>query len=246
MKIVALLRFPRAERAGWKRELIDGLIARGDEVALVFGEASYWRHARAALKEFGFAAVAKRNEIASAPQPKLASYFQAQDVPVKHVGDLNSAASERALRQLRPDVVLLLGTGIIRKPILDVPIIGTVHCHQGYLPTYRGVNTIEWAIYHGDDVHITTHFVDPGIDTGRILHRQRIPLYAGDDVQRVRERCKQAAVPLLLQTLDDIRAGTIEPIQQTADEGQQYFTMHPFFVDVTNRLLHEKPSANGH
>lgn len=245
MNVVALLRYPRAERAAWKRELIDELIAQGYEVALVFGESSYWRHARAALKEFGFSAFQKRLEVASAPQPRLYSYFREQGIPVSRVGDLNSTATESVLRQLRPDVLLLLGTGIIRNNILDVPCIGTVHCHQGYLPTYRGVNTIEWSIYHGDDVHITTHFVDPGIDTGRILHRERIPLYAGDDVRRVRERCKQAAVPLLLRTLNDIRAGTIEPVQQTANEGKQYFSMHPFFVDVTNHLLHEKSSSNG-
>lgn len=245
MKVVALLRYPRAEQAVWKRELIEGLIERGCEVVLVFGEATYLRHARAAFKEYGLEALQKRKEVTAAPQPKLFSHFQEKGVPVEQVGDLNGAACERALRVLAPDLLLLLGTGIIRKNILEVPRVGTVHCHQGYLPDYRGVNTIEWSIYQGDDVYITTHFVDPGIDTGRILHRKQISLYPGDDVARVRERCKHAAVPLLLQTIDEIRDGTIEPIRQGAADGHQYFTMHPFFVDVVNRLLHEKSPANG-
>lgn len=245
MKIVALLRYPRVERVAWKRQLLDALIARGYEVALVFGEQSYLQHARAAFKEYGAAAFEKRGEAAAAPQPKLRPYFEERGVPVYAVGDLNGPGAERVLRDLRPDVLLLLGTGIIRKNVLDVPRIGTVHCHQGYLPTYRGVNTLEWAIYHGDDPYITTHFVDPGIDTGRILYRERIPVRPGDDIGAVRERCKEAAVPLLLQTLDEIRDDTIQPLGQTAAEGRQYFAMHPFFLEQVNRRLRLAASGDG-
>lgn len=243
MKVAVLMRYPRVERAAWKRELVEGLLGRGHEVALVFGERSVAQHARAAFKEYGLGALRKRGEVAAAPQPKLADYFRERGVAVHEVDDLNGEASEGALRDLAPDLLVLLGTGIIRANILEVPSVGTVHCHQGYLPTYRGVNTIEWSIYHGDDVHITTHFVDPGIDTGRILLRQPVELYPGDTVERVRERCKRAAVPLLLQTIDQIDDGTVQPIPQTADEGTQYFAMHPFFVDVVERILSERAVA---
>lgn len=245
MKVAVLMRFPRVERAAWKRELIEGLLERGCEVTLVFGEASYVRHARAALKEFGADALRKRGEAASAPQPKLLGYFRERGVAVRTVGDLNGRDAEAALKAMAPDLLLLLGTGIIRGHILEIPRLGTVHCHQGYLPTYRGVNTIEWSIYHGDDVYVTTHFVDPGIDTGRILHRQRIPLYPGDDIASVRERCKEAAVPLLLRTVDALRDGTLAPIPQTAGEGKQYFAMHPFFLDAVSRRLRDLPATNG-
>jgi len=245
MKVAVLMRYPRVERAAWKRALIEGLLERGYDVALVFGERSYAQHARAALKQYGLGAVKKRGEVAARPEPRLLGHFRDRGVPVVQVGDLNGEAGVRALRALAPDLLLLLGTGIIRKGVLDVPRVGTVHCHQGYLPTYRGVNTIEWALYHGDDVHITAHFVDPGIDTGRILQRERVALLPGDDVARVRERCQQAAVPLLLRTIDAIRDGTAEPIPQAAHEGRQYFAMHPFFVDQVNRLLRERYPAGG-
>lgn len=243
--IVVFLRYPRVEKAAWKREIIEGLMSRGHEVSLFFGEASYLRHARAALKEFGPDVLKRRNQVAASSEPKLFTYFRERQVQVKTVRDLNGPSCERLLRRRAPDLLLLLGSGIIRKNILDIPRLGTVHCHQGYLPDYRGVNTLEWSIFRGDDVHVTTHFVDPGIDTGRILHRRQIPLYPGDNMESVRARCKQVAVPLLLQTIDEIYSGTVAPTLQKPEDGKQYFAMHPFFLDVTNRRLAAGRPSNG-
>lgn len=238
MKVVVLLRYPRVERAAWKRQLIDQLIDEGFDVTLVFGASTYLRHAEAAFKTYGYDFFKKKRELAAQPEPRLAVYFSSK-VPVLRTDDLNGRKTVRYLQALEPDLLLLLGTGIIRKHILDIPRIGTVHCHQGCLPRYRGVNTIEWSIYDGQNVCITTHFVSPGIDTGDILLCKKIPTYKGDDIELVRARCQEEAVDLLTRTIGGIRNGTIRPRKQKAAEGKQYFSMHPFFVDIVNRLLNE-------
>ena len=238
MRITVLLRFPKVERADWKRAIVDGLLDRGHEVALVFGESSYFRHARAALKTYGFDAFQSSDPKRSDPSgPKLAGYFKERGVSVYRVGDLNGTAAQNRVRELKTDLLLLLGTGIIREPILDIPQVGTLHCHQGDLPAYRGVNTIEWSILNGDSVCITTHYVNAGIDTGEILLTRRISLMADDTIASIRRKCHEEAVPLLLETVDQIADGSIQPRPQSAADGMQYFSMHPLFLETVERTI---------
>ena len=62
-------------------------------------------------------------------------------------------------------------TGILKENILAIPRIGTLNCHPGILPNYKGLDSIFWACYNKDFSNIGTsvHFVDKGIDTGDIV-----------------------------------------------------------------------------
>ena len=238
MKIVILLRYPKLQRAEWKKRLIDGLINEGYEIAVVFGESSYWRHLKAGLKEFGLDIFKKRKTAGTQKGTKLYPYFN-KKIDTFMVNDFNNSKTEKLLSWLKPDVLILLGTGIIRKNILAIPNIGAVHCHEGYLPKFRGVNTIEWSIFLGQDVYISTHFVNPGIDTGDILLRKKIDLEGLHTIADVRERCKEEAADLLLRTVSGIRDNQIKRITQGKKEGKQYFAMHPLFLDIVERKLQE-------
>lgn len=236
MKIAVLTRYPKVERSTWKREVVEGLIRNGYEVSLVFGESSYLRHLKAALKTHGCDSLKVRSQISSSVEPRLSHYFD-QQIKVVKQADLNDTWTEQVLRQIEPDLLLLLGTGIIRKNILEVPKVGTVHCHQGFLPRYRGVNTIEWSIFHGDDVYISTHFVDPGIDTGDMIMNEKIVITADDNISSIRKKCQKRSVPLILNTLDAIRDGTAKSRHQNPEVGKQFFSMHPFFLSVVENIL---------
>jgi hypothetical protein len=239
MRIALLLRYPRAERSGWKRRLLDELVTREYDVSVVFAESARWRHLRAAVREYGTGFLDRKRSMEGTPTPLLADLCRERGVAVAHVGDPNGRRAIEALRAAQPDLLVLLGTGIIRQEILRVPRRGTVHCHQGLLPELRGVNTIEWAIHQGLDVHITTHHVDPGVDTGAILKSQQIAIHPGDTIASVRARCQETAADLLVETVDGLRDGTIDPAGQTPGEGRQYFAMHPFFRTVVERILAE-------
>lgn len=237
MKIMVLLRYPRAERSAWKRALLERLVADGCELTVLFGEASRWRHLRAAMKLYGAGWWRARHDLDGSPHQRLVEFCREHAVRVERVGDLNGGRSRRIILAQAPDLLVLLGTGIMRAPILGIPRLGTLHCHQGQLPAFRGVNTIEWSIFQQRDVHITTHYVDAGIDTGRILHTRQVPVSSGDAIADVRRRCQEAAVELLLQTIGDIRAGRLKPTAQEAGAGKQYFSMHPFFRGLVEQML---------
>jgi methionyl-tRNA formyltransferase len=237
MKVCILLRYPKVENSTWKRELIEKMNAAGFEIMLVFGESSYYRHFKVALKEYGTRLFIRKKSLTKNPAKiNLLKHFR-KTLPVETLNDLNSDYSKKIIREFQPDYLLLLGSGIIRKQILSIPAKGTIHCHHGYLPEFRGVSTAEWSLYHGKDVYLSTHFVDPGIDTGDIILRTKVHLESGDDIDAVRLKCRNQSVPVLLETFEMLRNGTAQPVKQLPEEGKQYFFMHPFFKDLVNRKL---------
>lgn len=71
----------------------------------------------------------------------------------------------------RPGVIASVGyLDIIRQPVIDAVQGRIFNCHFALLPNHRGRSAVPWAIVDGDTVTgITYHWIDAGIDTGRIL-----------------------------------------------------------------------------
>lgn len=240
MKILILLRYPKVEKSLWKKAIVDQLLAEDYDVSLLFGECSYWRHLKAALKEYGFCIFSKGKSNPQTTGVKLCQHFK-NKLTIRKVGDLNSAKSEKIIRELNPDYLLLLGTGLIRKNILSIKESRVVHCHHGYLPDFRGVYMPEWALFHGKDVYITTHFINPGIDTGDIIRRKKIRVTGNDTLASVRQRGKDESVDLILRTLNDLRDGKVIAEKQNMGEGRQYYRMHAFLKEMVSQRLKSLP-----
>lgn len=77
------------------------------------------------------------------------------------------------------DVVVQGGIGILKPDMLTVPAIGFLNIHPGRLPEYRGNACPEWAVHNGDDVHLTAHLIDEGIDTGPVICSRRYGVAVG-------------------------------------------------------------------
>jgi methionyl-tRNA formyltransferase len=74
-------------------------------------------------------------------------------------------------QRLRPDVIAVFGTSLIRGPLLQQARLGMFNLHGGLSPRYRGADCTFWALYNGEPQHVgcTLHRVDAGIDTGDLI-----------------------------------------------------------------------------
>lgn len=93
-----------------------------------------------------------------------------------HVESVNDDACIVALNEFKPDFVLLCGTRIVARRVLeDVPAI-FLNIHAGITPLFRGVHGAYWALVKGkpEACGVTVHLVDKGIDTGAILAQSLI------------------------------------------------------------------------
>ena len=101
-----------------------------------------------------------------------------------HVNSINDPKVMDALGSSAPAAVGVIGTSIIRPPVLGCVEAPMINIHAGWTPNYRGSHGAYWAVVENDIEHcgVTIHLVDSGIDTGGILRRDTIMPEADDNV----------------------------------------------------------------
>ena len=101
-------------------------------------------------------------------------------VEVPHINHPDVAA---LAERLKPDVIAVFGTSLIRGPLLTKGRLGIFNLHGGLSPRYRGADCTFWALYNGEpeQVGCTLHRIDDGIDTGSLIAHVCPAVKSGDD-----------------------------------------------------------------
>jgi len=164
---------------------------------------------------------------------------EAHGIPIYYCQDLNDASVLEGLNTLKPEVIVFTGGGLIRKDVLASAGAGVLNCHMGMLPSYRGMDVVEWPILKGDLVHIglTVHFMDEGVDTGDILRARRVDVVRGETIKQLRDRFEPIMCREFVSTIVDFLAKKVERQPQKKGDGKQYFVMHPRLVRVAEEKL---------
>jgi methionyl-tRNA formyltransferase len=161
-------------------------------------------------------------------------FYRAFSEVVEEVPNANADECERLLRALAPDVIVLGPSGILKPHILSIPSIGVLNPHPGLLPDYRGVDVIPWALYNGDQLGVTVHFVDPGVDTGDIVAQRRMDVQPGDTLASLRQRADRMLGELMVNVLLELAESTqIDRRPQDRGSGRLYRRMPP---DLKNEV----------
>ncbi|MFM7390258.1 MAG: methionyl-tRNA formyltransferase, partial [Vampirovibrionales bacterium] len=118
------------------------------------------------------------------------------------------------------DALITIAFGqILPLRVLQASRLGTINVHASLLPAYRGANPIQWSILNGDTTTgLTTMFSDEGVDTGAMLLTSTTDIYPNDTTGSLAERLSHQAGDLLMQTLRQLVAGSLEP-QPQPNEG---------------------------
>lgn len=146
-------------------------------------------------------------------QEILAAYqLEERKIPeekVQRVSSVNSPDALTAIRQLQPDLIVVHGTRIISKKLLQEITCPFVNIHAGITPLYRGSHGAYWALVNNDREHcgVTLHLVDPGIDTGTILQQKNIPLTSSDNFITYPYLQLAEGLQLLKTSLPELLAG---------------------------------------
>jgi methionyl-tRNA formyltransferase len=85
--------------------------------------------------------------------------------------------------ELQPDIIAVFGTSLIKSELLGMGRLGMVNLHGGLSPEYRGADCTFWALYNGEPekVGCTLHYIDRGIDTGKLIAHICPEVKPGDD-----------------------------------------------------------------
>ena len=127
------------------------------------------------------------------------------------------------LQAWAPDLIVVTAYGqILRQNVLDLARYGCINVHASLLPRWRGAAPIQAAILHGDNVSGATIMkMDAGIDTGGVLARREVEIFADDTTASLSPRLAEAGAQLLIDTLPGYLAGGIHPTEQ--DDAQSSY-----------------------
>jgi hypothetical protein len=101
---------------------------------------------------------------------------------VRAVPHINAPEVASLARALQPDLICVFGTSLIRGDLLNEGRLGIINLHGGLSPEYRGADCTFWALHNGEPEKIgcTLHYIDAGIDTGRLIAHVSPEVRAGD------------------------------------------------------------------
>lgn len=145
---------------------------------------------------------------------------------VTQVEKHNSKETISLIKKLKPDIIVVNGTSILRLELLESTEVPFINTHLGMTPMYRGVHGMYWALVNGDkeNAGVTVHFVDKGVDTGRIILQAKA--YAAEDDNFATYPYLQIAegVKILAKAITKVYNGTVGS-SKISGESKQYF--HP-------------------
>lgn len=158
--------------------------------------------------------------------------------PVRRLppGGCNAVAEIEAMRRMRPDVVLVFGTGLLKQPFIDAFSGNIINIHLGLSPYYRGAGTNFWPLVNGEPEYCgaTIHFLDIGVDTGPIITHVRPQIRSGDGPHDIGNKTIVAAADALAAAAV---AHAASPLRGVVQEGEsRLYKRADFSADAVNRL----------
>ncbi len=168
------------------------------------------------------------------------------DVPIMRTEDINAPAVADFINKLRPDIVCVNGTNLLREPILclmpSIPY-GIINLHTGLSPYARGGNCNLFMLLEGHPelVGITIHHIDKGTDSGDIIITARPNLESDDNYAMIDAKTFRLGIDMLLVAIRQLIEGRAVRVKQW-EQGKLFlrrtgYHYDPYLVLKVNRFL---------
>ena len=140
-------------------------------------------------------------------------------IEVKQPASLKSDEAVARLRELAPDLMVVVAYGLILpQAVLDVPRHGCWNIHASLLPRWRGAAPIQRAILAGDEATgITIMQMDAGLDTGPMLLTRGTPIGPREEGGSLHDRLAGLGAEAIVAAIDGWQAGRVAPQPQPGD-----------------------------
>ncbi len=157
------------------------------------------------------------------PSPVKLEAIQ-RGIPVLQPESLRRKSSQEALRELAPDLMIVVAYGLILpQAVLDIPRYGCWNVHASLLPRWRGAAPIQRAIEAGDgETGVCLMQMEAGLDTGPVLLSQRTPIGEQETGGQLHDRLSELGARVLADGLGLLRAGMRPVAQPQPDAGATY------------------------
>jgi hypothetical protein len=185
-----------------RHHFVANTVARHMPVAGVWQEVKTFQPLSYAGSPEESATIERHFEARDASEARYFAGHDGLDVPSVRVpaGGCNDPSEINRMRALAPDVVLVFGTGLLRRALIETFAGQIINIHLGLSPYYRGAGTNFWPLVNGEPEYCgaTVHFLDAGVDTGPIIAHVRPEVQSGDGPHDIGNKIIAAAADMLV------------------------------------------------
>ena len=136
-------------------------------------------------------------------------------LPILQPERLRDEAFVEAMRELQPDLGIVIAFRMLPEIIWAMPKYGTFNLHASLLPQYRGAAPINWAVINGEQkTGITTFLLNHEIDKGAIIGQMEMPIGEDDTVGTMYDKLMTSGCDLVVDTVGRIAAGDYTATEQ--------------------------------
>ena len=153
--------------------------------------------------------------------PPVAALGREKKIPLFQPESIkNNPDFLKTLKELSPDLIVIVAYGrILPKEILDLPRQKCINVHFSLLPKYRGAAPIQWALMNGEsETGVTTFYLAEKLDAGPVLMKKKTIIEPEDNTEILGNRLAVIGAQLLIETIEAIKGGSIDPIVQNERE----------------------------
>lgn len=142
-------------------------------------------------------------------------FSEFSQLPLLQPDDLKDPVFIERLKDLKPDLIVVVAFRYIPAEVWSIPRLGTFNLHASLLPQFRGAAPINHAIICGEHTTgVTTFLIDSNIDTGNILFREEVPVFTFENAGDLHDRLMRTGARLVIQTVRALVDGTVTPVPQ--------------------------------
>ena len=151
----------------------------------------------------------------------LEPFAAAHKIPVRRTANINAVEEVEHIRQLAPDVIVVVGWNRLLGPdVLAIPPRGCIGFHASLLPRFRGRAPVNWAILRGEhETGNTMMYLNVGTDTGDIIDQHHVTIGPTDTCASVYRRVAEAGATMLRDHIPAILEGSAPRRPQKSSHG---------------------------
>ena len=153
----------------------------------------------------------------------VAIWAKENGIPCTEAENINSPEMAEKIAACGGELLIVIAFGQkISQEVIKLHPKAAINVHASLLPKYRGAAPINWAIINGEtETGISVITLAERMDAGDILGRTKIPITSDDTAETLYDKLAQIAPALLIETIDQIAAGTA--VYTPQDESQVTF-----------------------
>ncbi len=141
-------------------------------------------------------------------------------IPVFQPENINTEDSIAKIREVEPDIIIVVAYGqILKSELLNLPKYKCINVHASLLPKYRGAAPLNWVVIDGEKkTGVTIMEMCEGLDCGDMMSKEELIIDEDMTAGDVHDTLMDIGSDLLMNTLCQIEGGDCKRVAQDHDE----------------------------